>query len=834
MRKRGLRPVGLVLAILVVAAVLFSARARFGFGIQTNGGLEEVDASGVITAEEIVLSSTQGGRVAAVYVTEGDRVRAGQRLAELDTTLLDAQIAVAQAQLAVAQATLRQLEAGARPGAIAIAEAQLAQAKVAYQAALQALADAQSLRANPQELEMQIAVGEIQVEAAEYRLQSAVALKDAAEIAKNVLEYTQDQIRDWPYPVPPPKIPSELGSAPYDWWRAWSGVNAASASLEEAKAQLAHWRTVRENPQELDAAVDAAQAAVAQTAAAVEAAQAQLAAYRAGASEEQLSAARARVAQAQAALDALLAQREEMVIAAPVDGIVLSRAVHAGEIVAPGSTLLSLANLCVLKLTVYVAENRLGEVAVNQRVLVAVDAFPERTFEGRVVRIADQPQYTPRNVATKEERVNTVYGVEIRLSNEEGLLKPGMPADVSFVAAGSVASPALTTTKVVAANRVSTPLESSGVIRAEEIRLASEFQGYFSQVSVRAGDMVAAGQVLVVLESSSVQSNVHQAQAALEAAQAGLAVIRAQPRAEEVAAKRAQLAMAQAERDGADAAWQATLRALREPQALQEQILQAEAQVALASQNVQMAEADYYQARYAADHAEWNSTARQVLECQAAAAKAAWDAARADERAAQVALQHLRGMLEKPLVLQAKAHEAEGKYRVADAAVQVARAELDDLLAGATAEEIAVAEANVALAQAQLRLAQATLERLTICAPVDGTVMERTINVGETAMPGVTLLTVADLSQVDLMVYVPATRLGEVHLGQKVYITVDSYPQRRFEGQVVHIADQAQYTPRNVATKEERVNTVYAVVIRLPNPEGLLKPGMAADAVFGE
>ncbi|MBC7261414.1 MAG: efflux RND transporter periplasmic adaptor subunit, partial [Chloroflexi bacterium] len=80
--------------------------------------------------------------------------------------------------------------------------------------------------------------------------------------------------------------------------------------------------------------------------------------------------------------------------------------------------------------------------------------------------------------------------------------------------------------------------------------------------------------------------------------------------------------------------------------------------------------------------------------------------------------------------------------------------------------------------------------------------------------------------------YVPAHRLGEVYLGQRVEVTIDSFPQRRFEGQVVHIADEPQYTPRNLATKEERVNTVYAVKVRLPNPEGLLKPGMAGDAVF--
>jgi len=430
--KRGRRLVGLLILIVLLVAVRFAPQLVPAFGAQAEPGSDGLDASGVITAQEIALSSSHGGRIAAFYAAEGDHVTAGQKVVVLDTALLEAQIAVGEAQLAVAEAGLRQIEAGARPGAIALAEAQLVQARAAYQAALQGLADAIALRDNPQELDMQVAVAEIQVEAAEHRLRSAVALKDAAQVAKDVMEYTQDQIRNWSYPVPPPELPQELASASYDWWAAWAGVNAANASLQDAQARLAHWRAVLADPQELDAQVNIAQAAVAQADAAVNAAQAQLDAYKVGASEEQLAVARARVAQARAALDALLAQREEMVIVAPVDGIVLSRAAHAGEVAMPGSTLLSLADLSEVKLTVYVAQNRLGQVALEQRVSIRVDAFPGRTFEGRVVHIADHAQYTPRNVATKEERVNTVYAVEILLPNAEGLLKPGMPADARF------------------------------------------------------------------------------------------------------------------------------------------------------------------------------------------------------------------------------------------------------------------------------------------------------------------------------------------------------------------------------------------------------------------
>jgi multidrug resistance efflux pump len=227
-------------------------------------------------------------------------------------------------------------------------------------------------------------------------------------------------------------VPAELKSASWDWWEAWVGVDAAQVSVDDAKAQLAHWRAVREQPQELDAHVQAAEASVAQANAAVDSAQAQLDAYRAGVGAEQLDVARARVGQAQTALDALVAQRQEWVIRAPVSATVLSRAVHAGEVVAPGSTVLSLADLSQVKLTVYVAEDRLGEVILDQTVRVIVDAFPGRVFKGRVTHIADEAQYTPRNVATQDERVNTVYAVEILLPNSEGPLRPGMTADVGW------------------------------------------------------------------------------------------------------------------------------------------------------------------------------------------------------------------------------------------------------------------------------------------------------------------------------------------------------------------------------------------------------------------
>jgi HlyD family secretion protein len=105
----------------------------------------------------------------------------------------------------------------------------------------------------------------------------------------------------------------------------------------------------------------------------------------------------------------------------------------------------------------------------------------------------------------------------------------------------------------------------------------------------------------------------------------------------------------------------------------------------------------------------------------------------------------------------------------------------------------------------------------------------RVADPGELAVPGATLLTLVDLDRVRLKVFVPETQIGRVKLGQTAYVTVDSVPQP-FEGAVTFIGSEAEFTPKNVQTREERVNLVFAVDIGLDNPEHIFKPGMPADA----
>ena len=108
------------------------------------------------------------------------------------------------------------------------------------------------------------------------------------------------------------------------------------------------------------------------------------------------------------------------------------------------------------------------------------------------------------------------------------------------------------------------------------------------------------------------------------------------------------------------------------------------------------------------------------------------------------------------------------------------------------------------------------------------------MQVGEVAIPGAPLLTIADLDNLVLTVYVAEDQLGRVGPGQLVSVAVDAYPGRVFQGTVRYVAGEAEFTPRNIQTHEERVNMVFAVEIDLPNADHALKPGMPADATFAE
>jgi len=111
-------------------------------------------------------------------------------------------------------------------------------------------------------------------------------------------------------------------------------------------------------------------------------------------------------------------------------------------------------------------------------------------------------------------------------------------------------------------------------------------------------------------------------------------------------------------------------------------------------------------------------------------------------------------------------------------------------------------------------------------------VTEKAVEPGELVNPGATLVTISCLDPVYLRVYVTAADLGRVRLGGPAEVTIDSFPGKTFAGRITYISPQAEFTPKNIQTREDRVKLVFAVKIELPNPEGELKPGLPAEAVI--
>ncbi len=371
------------------------------------------------------------------------------------------------------------------------------------------------------------------------------------------------------------------------------------------------------------------------------------------------------------------------------------------------------------------------------------------------------------------------------------------------------------------------PLVASGTLRARQVRVASQLGGRILQVRAQEGDPVRRGDLLVELDAQPLLLELAQAEAAVATARADLAAAKAGASLEEVAAAQAELAVAQAERDGALAAWQHAQAQLENPQELERQLIAARTAVALAAQNTEGARADLTAQQILRDHRKQGGSDLRVR-----AAEAALAAAEAEEGAAQAALAQLNAIRQEPLGLIAQERAAAGRYRVAEAGVTVAEAKLADLRAGPSPQAIAVVEATVRLAEARVRVMEAQLAEFALTSPLDGVVLERMLQPGEIAGPAATVLTLADLSTLTLDVYVPANRVGEVVVASEARVSVKIYPERVFVGRVLSISDEPEFTPRNVTTQEERLNTFYVVQIRVPNAEGLLKSGMPAEAVF--
>ncbi len=468
--------------LFVIVAVLVAV-GYFGYQYISNRGDGKLHASGTIEAVQVDVSPEMSGKVKEAMVDEGQPVKTGDALLNLDDSMLQAQRNVAQAAVDSANNALASAE-----NASQTAQAQYDAAVTAARAQQGAARLADWFGREPGQFDQplwyfsqdeQITAAQAEVDSSQQALQQAQAdldqvikglnnaefvnaenrLNDARIsylVAKSVQDHAQatggkispDALNlDLPQYAPAYKIKIRVAKA----LSTDNGnvLSVAQDAFDEAETELNDAQTAYNSLLNTDAAdrVLTARAAVSVAKERFEVAQDTLSKLQTGERSPQvkiasraLDQAQSGVQQAQGALNQAKAnlalidtQLKKLVVYAPMDGVVLTRNVEPGEFVQPGSAAITMANLDDLTITVYIPEDHYGEIHIDQQATVTVDSFPGQTFSATVTKIADQAEFTPRNVQTVEGRSATVYAVKLKVNDPEGKLKLGMPADVVFV-----------------------------------------------------------------------------------------------------------------------------------------------------------------------------------------------------------------------------------------------------------------------------------------------------------------------------------------------------------------------------------------------------------------
>ncbi|MDR1702953.1 MAG: efflux RND transporter periplasmic adaptor subunit [Sporomusaceae bacterium] len=222
----------------------------------------------------------------------------------------------------------------------------------------------------------------------------------------------------------------EQGARAQELNEAAAALSAARSLYQKAKDDLVRYETLyQENAvsrQNLDAARSASEVAYQSW----QAAEARLSLLKEGARPEVIAGARLEVERNNAVLQASRVLLNDTLVAAPLTGIILSKNYENGEYVNAGSPIATVADLNDCWVRVYIPSNQLGLIGAGQKAEVTVDSFPEQKFSAQVKEISDVSEFTPRQSLSQNERANMVFRVKVKVENESGFLKPGMPADV--------------------------------------------------------------------------------------------------------------------------------------------------------------------------------------------------------------------------------------------------------------------------------------------------------------------------------------------------------------------------------------------------------------------
>jgi HlyD family secretion protein len=378
-------------ALFILTLLLLTAASAWWFLRKPAASPEIITLSGRIESDDASVAAKTSGRIREITVREGDSVRAGQVIAVLDDEQIKAR--EEQAQSAVAQAEAKVLHAQQQ---IAVLQAQLDEGRLGV---IQSRADAEGrvsqAQAHVAAAEAALAQAQADYNQARYDHEKYSTLADQGDVSEREGRQARTAL---------------------ETHRAV--VIAAERQVEAARGALTATKASLENPAIRAAQVAGVQQQILQ-------------------SQSAVASAQAEAARARAQLEEAKANRRDLNIVAPFDGIVATRTAEPGEVVAAGAPLITLLNPRQVYLRGFIPEGEIGRVRTGQTARIYLDSNPLQPLEAVVARIDPQAAFTPENTYFRDERVKQVVGVKLQLTNPQGYAKPGMPADGEVLVEGT-------------------------------------------------------------------------------------------------------------------------------------------------------------------------------------------------------------------------------------------------------------------------------------------------------------------------------------------------------------------------------------------------------------
>ncbi len=355
-------------------------------------------------------------------------------------------------------------------------------------------------------------------------------------------------------------------------------------------------------------------------------------------------------------------------------------------------------------------------------------------------------------------------------------------------------------------------VEASGTIETTEVDVSFQVAGRVQRLLVDEADHVTLGQVIASLDERPLQENLERARAQLEAANVAVTQQRAA-----LALTRRTIEEQEKEAQAAFEAARARSQEVRHGPRPQE-TLQAEAAL-------EAAEASLVKATLDADRARQLVQKGVYSQAMLDAAQAALTSAQSQRNRAREALSLMREGSRKEEIEAADAQQRQAHALLSQAAA-------NHMQIGIKEQDLAAAEARVQELKAALNAAQINLDYAALKAPIQGWILLKNIEAGEVVNVGTPVFTLGDIEDVWMNVYVGTEAVGRLKLGDQVDVQVDSHKGEHFRGKIIFISQEAEFTPKNIQTRDERTKLVYRIKVSILNKDQKLKPGMPADALL--